>query len=182
MITRLLSAILVTGLFAAASAQEGGKANALYFHPVITALTASLPGVPLVLPVTIEHELPDAKSFTLQPALMTGTVEPSDVEVFGFSLTAAYRTYLNGVESKGVYFAPAGQYQFLSLKDGKLSGSVSLVSGLVYFGARGKWDEDITLYADAGLGYGVGFGKAEDIDFTVGGVAFDVNLGIGVPF
>ena len=184
MLRRFLLGLLVVGAVSTVSAQEDTRTQAIYGHPFITLITLSIEGFPTWVPVTYEKELPNGKSFTLQPMIGAGSFGEGEdaVDLTDITITGAYRNYLNGAESKGAYLAPAAKLGFTKVSDGDLSANFTAISGLVYIGVRGKWAGSVTMYSDVGIGYGVGFGSGDDVDYSSGGLALDLNIGVGAAF
>ncbi len=206
MLSRSAFALLVAGAAGSAVAQEAtNKVNALYFHPIMTIVTASVDQLPLWLPLTYERELEGAKSLVLQTTLQVGSVKPEEetvydngysysyqpppVDVFGLTLTGSFRNYFNGDASEGVYVAPALAFSYANAsRDGNDYYKSEKASGvgvgvLGYLGYRAKWD-GATLFVDLGLGrQWVSVSGDDDSEGISGsGLALDFNLGLGFPF
>lgn len=198
MLPRFIFALLATGAFAAETDESFVKDKAIYFHPIITLVTASLDELPLFLPITFENELEGGKSIVLQPTLTIGSIQaeesdfgytPPKTDVFGISMMASLRKYFNGDHCSGVYAAPAVALSYAkanrpasSLFYEEKASAVSF-GVLGFLGARGKW-ENVTTYIDIGVGHQwVSISGDSNTDGVSGdGLALDVNLGIGFPF
>jgi len=197
------AALLLSVTASAQSSGEAGKSQCFYFHPIVTIVGSAVKTVPPTIPVTYERELENAKSFTLQPTVRFGSYKTSDssdartIETKGIQLIAAYRNYLNGKQSQGLYLAPgvrAGyvsytqkSYAYTSLSGytyhtKELTADVTEASLLGYIGYRAKY-ENLSVYVDLGLGYSMAKISGDDVESVSGtGLAADANLGIGFNF
>jgi len=160
----------------------------LYFHPLITAMTQAA-GAPTTIPLTYEHQLAPARSLSVQPMLILGTIDRNadhpDIDMFQLAVTGCYRMYFNGQETRRWYFAPGLGTGWATLNwdaDGRYlggTGSAGVFGVVSYLGYvfRGT---SLALDLNLGGGFRVVSGGGENMkSWTSSGPLLDANIGLG---
>jgi hypothetical protein len=179
-----------------AEASEGANRNHIFFHPIITLVTAAFPLTPTRVALTYERTLPSpGNSFLWQPGIFFGKVERKrmedgeqldDVTVaqYGTTQFLGWRHYF-GRGYRGFYLQGSGaaSLNFANAEwegdPDKASGMVAGVGALGYLGYR--WTH---VFFDVGGGFQAGGGEIENAqgkELTIfrPGFALDINLGFG---
>ena len=174
--------------------KEDNQRISIYLHPFTLITTLAAKEMPLFLYVTGEFPLSGSNSLIVNPSLWTGGND--NIDVFKFGSGVGIRRFANG-EGSGFYLQLMGSLSYFSFEEKftvyteKITASTSgpYADILGYIGYSAKYS-GISVFFDFGLGYGGSNIKAkassneDDLAFslTATGLAFDINIGLGIPF
>ena len=173
---------------------------ALQGHPLIMVFTGANGDVPFQFPATFEYGDAAGRSYAFQFTFAHGKeksecdldVEPPKFDVTGIKGVVERRMYWNGKAQEGLFLGPAlmfkkswahrkeqivGNYRFFELDLSETS-----FGALGYLGYAWK-PGNVKISWDIGLGFQhVSATGSREIKIDDSGVAFDLNLGIGLAF
>ncbi|MEN9307323.1 MAG: hypothetical protein RL173_1255 [Fibrobacterota bacterium] len=194
----LLASLFLSNPDTLASAEDPlpeTNSMAVYIHPVAPLIAAYERGFAYLFAVTVEKEIPKARSLVLQ--LQVGTrnwgsdkatydqPEPDFFHHTSWAIRGSLRSYVNGFRHEGLYLAGSTELSHLNTVTEKTSELSDYLAVMGYAGFRSKATH-FTFYADVGLGLvligsyskeTVGSGNVEKSLYDIGG-----NFGVGYPF
>lgn len=194
---RLMSAVLLVGFLCGMGyAQEETVAPAipysheLYIHPFSLVLGTATEGLPTMLYLTYEKPMGPGKAFIATGDMIFGNLLVEEIDIFGFDIGPGIRKYLSKPAS-GLYLQAKGAFSYASISENVSGSDVTATaiggSALGYIGVKGQYNR-IGIFTDLGIGYQFGSVSTtggsftQDVEGSLTGVAWDLNVGLGYGF